>query len=302
MENTVISEYLFSVENMVKYIKKLKWSAAPDCDGVSPEHLKFAIKTSLPQYLSDILTVCVRYGVLLRSFYCGILVPILKKNIDPSIPKHDPRIVISAVFSKIMELAILEDNSKHEFIRLQFGFVEKRGTNTAICLVNDVIQYCNKWGSTVYTCALDAEMAFDGVPHIILLQKAVNVIPDTWWRIMHVWYSNIYVNVKWANKLSASVKLEKGSRQGVLTSPFLFNLFYEGLTENLCNSSRGLRIKKTSYNVLISADDILLISITVSGLQTLIKCANHYTTDHGLAFNAFKTSCVIFGKYYFKQL
>ncbi len=48
------------------------------------------------------------------------------------------------VFSKIMELAILEDSSKHEFNRLQFGFVEKRGNNTAICLANDVIQYCNK--------------------------------------------------------------------------------------------------------------------------------------------------------------
>ncbi len=95
-----------------------------------------------------------------------------------------------------MEVAILEDSSKHEFNRLQFGFVEKRGTNIAIYLANDVIQYCNKRGSTVYTCALDAVMAFDGIPHSVLLQKAVNVIPDKWWRIMHVWYSNIYVNVK----------------------------------------------------------------------------------------------------------
>ncbi len=118
---------------------------------------------------------------------------------------------------------------------------------------------------------------------------------------MHVWYSNIYVNVKWANKLSASVKLEKGTRQGCLTLPFLFNLFYQGLTENLSNSSGGLRIKKTSYNVFIYADDLLLISTTVSGLQTLIKCDNHYITEHRLAFNASKTSHVIFGKCFFEQ-
>ncbi len=68
MENTVMSEYLFSVENIMRYLKKLKWGAAPGCDGVSLEHLKFAINTSLSQYLSDILTVCVRYGVLPRSF------------------------------------------------------------------------------------------------------------------------------------------------------------------------------------------------------------------------------------------
>ncbi len=60
--------------------------------------------------------------------------------------------------------------------------MEKRGTklNTAICLANDVIQYCNKQVSSVYTCALDAEMAFDGIIQSILLQKAVNVIPDKW--------------------------------------------------------------------------------------------------------------------------
>ncbi len=80
VENIVMSEYLFSVENMVRYIKKLKQVATPGYDGVSSEHLKFAINTSLPQYLSDILTVCFRYGVLQRSFYCGILVPLLQKQ------------------------------------------------------------------------------------------------------------------------------------------------------------------------------------------------------------------------------
>ncbi len=119
MKNTVMSEHLFSVKNMVRYIKKLKRGAAPGCDGVSSEHLKFAINTCLPQYLSDILTVCVKYGVLPRSFYCGLLVPLLKKtHIDPSIPKHFRPIVVSTVFSKIMELAILEDSAEHVFNRL----------------------------------------------------------------------------------------------------------------------------------------------------------------------------------------
>ncbi len=37
------------------------------------------------------------------------------------------------------------------------------------------------------------------------LTRYFNVIPDKWWRIMHVWYSNIYGNIKLVNKLSASV-------------------------------------------------------------------------------------------------
>ncbi len=34
---------------------------------------------------------------------------------------------------------------------------------------------------SLHTCELDAEMVFDGIPHSILLQKAINVIPDKWW-------------------------------------------------------------------------------------------------------------------------
>ncbi len=115
IKNIVMSEYLFSVENMVRYIKKLKRGAAPGCDSVFSEHLKIAINTSLPQCLSDILTLCVRYDVLLRSFYSGILIPLLKQtSIYPSIPKHYRPVVVSTVFSKIMELAILALWKKEE--------------------------------------------------------------------------------------------------------------------------------------------------------------------------------------------
>ena len=39
----------------------------------------------------------------------------------------------------------------------------------ATALANGVISYCTKRGSTVYACSLDAEGAFDAVPHSILL-------------------------------------------------------------------------------------------------------------------------------------
>ena len=44
------------------------------------------------------------------------------------------------------------------------------------------------------------------------------------------------------------------------------------------------------------ADDLLLTSTTVSGLQRLINNANEYITENGLSFNATKTECVTFGK------
>ncbi len=68
---------------------------------------------------------------------------------ETSITKHYRPLEISTVFSKLMAMAILEDSSEHDFNMLQFCFVTKRGTNTAISLAYDVIQYINKKRSSV---------------------------------------------------------------------------------------------------------------------------------------------------------
>ncbi len=236
-------------------------------------------------FKSCIYIVCQIWSVT-KTFMLGIIVPILKKpGLDPSVPKHYRPVSVSTVLSKVMEQCILDDSAGHTFDELQFGFIEQRGTNTSICMANDIINYCNANGSAVYTCVLDAEMAFDGIPHSILLMKAINVIPDTWWRLLHTWYHNSLVQVKWNGKLSEVLNIEKGTRQGGLTSPFLFNLFYQDLVHDLTNIPGGLRINGNSYCVLVYADDILLLSTTASGLQSLIDCANNYITEHGLSFS-----------------
>ncbi len=65
----------------------------------------------------------------------------------------------------------------------------------------------------------------------------------------------------------------------------------------LCNYLSMSLTKSTFCGFFLN----IISCTTVSGLQTLIKCANHYINEHGLAFNASKTSCVIFGKCYFEQ-
>ena len=295
--DNIVNDYVFSENSVVKYIKRLKAGCAAGCDGVTAEHLKHSLETDMPEHLSCILTICARFGIVPQTFALGILVPILKKpNIDPSIAKHYRPVIVSTVFSKIMEMCILEESSDHKFHDLQFGFIETRGTNMAICLAQDVINYCNTRGSPVFTCALDAEMAFDGIPHSILLYKSMDVIPDLWWRILYKWYGVLHVQIKWNKQLSEPIRIEKGTRQGGLTSPFLFNLFYQDMIAELNNTTGGIKINRQSYNVFAYADDLLLTSTTVSGLQRLINNANEYITENGLSFNATKTECVTFGK------
>ena len=109
------------------------------------------------------LSVCIIYGIVPDSFTKRLLIPLIKKpNIDPSIAKHYRPVVISTTFSKLLEVHIIEQWGENEFHDMQFGFVES----------HDVLDHCLCNGSPVYVCSLDAESAFDSIPHAILLKKA----------------------------------------------------------------------------------------------------------------------------------
>ena len=189
---------------------------------------------------------------------------------------------------------ILTQCADYKYSDYQFGFISGRGTQTAIALANDVLEYCNYNESAVFVCNLDAEGAYHGIPHPILFMKSMNIIPDMSWKLLYRWYNQINVKIKW-NKLGSSIKICKGTHQGGITSTFLFNIFYRELIDILSNHDGGIKICNQRFNIFCYADDILLVSTTKSGLQNLINTAVKYVDDHGLRFNPSKAVCLVKG-------
>ena len=95
-----------------------------------------------------------------------------------------------------------------------------------------------------------------------------------------------------------------GTRQGGLSSPFLCNLFYQDLISIslLSNCSGGIKIQNDTYNVFCYADDLIIASLSVTGLQEMMCAATSYIVDHGLNFNPAKTTCKTFSTCNFKQI
>jgi hypothetical protein len=81
----------------------------------------------------------------------------------------------------------------------------------------------------------------------------------------------------------------------------MFNIFYRGLVEELQQCHCGIIIDGQHYNVICYADDLLLASTTVSGLQKLIDTAVSYISDTGLRFNPNKTTCMVAGRNQFVE-
>jgi hypothetical protein len=156
-------------------------------------------------------------------------------------PKNYRPIVLSTTFSKVFEIQLLKECGEHEFHDLQFGFVSSRGTAMAAALTHDVIDYCVTNGSPVYVCALDAEAAFDGIPHAVMFLKAMDIIPVIYWRMLVYWYQRLTVFIKWGDQTSEAIVISRGTRQGGLSSPFLFNLLYQDMVDVISKMPSGFR-------------------------------------------------------------
>jgi hypothetical protein len=73
----------------------------------------------------------------------------------------------------------------------------------------------------------------------------------------------------WGNIYSNNVSASNGVRQGDKVSPFLFNLYMDELSAILDKADIGCVIGNQKINHLLYADDIVLFSPSVRGLQGL---------------------------------
>ena len=191
-------------------------------------------------------------------------------------------VTLSVVMTKILELYIFEVCQTHTPHSAQFGFVDGRGTYMAISLAHDVMAYFNDCGSAVYTCSLDAEGAFDAIPHVVIFGKLDGIVPDYAWRVMYAWYRQMYVTIRLHGALGQILSVRRGTRQGGLSSPRIFNVFYGDLIDTISKSDRGISLRGETYSVFCYTDDLLIASTTSTGSQTLRDlCDSYPSTDCG---------------------
>ena len=98
--------------------------------------------------------------------------------------------------------------------------------------------------------------------------------------------------VRWGSTLSNAFQVTNGVRQDGILSPMLFNLYINDVSIRLTYSGIGGTLGgKFAKNHMIYADDLCIVSISSSGLQTLLKMCTDYYDLHDIKFNA-KKFCV----------
>jgi len=88
------------------------------------------------------------------------------------------------------------------------------------------------------------------------------------------WYSKLYYAVRWNGQLSAQFAVFS-VRQCSCLSPAIFNVFMNVFIQQLRCLGVGCCISSLFLGCILYADDILLLSPAVVGLQSMLdKCTN----------------------------
>ena len=104
---------------------------------------------------------------------------------------------------------------------------------------------------------------FDSINHMCLLYKLIDFLDGCHWLLLHKWYSKLQGVVRWNGHYSYPFNITRGTRQGSLFSPYVFNVLINGLINELQECNHGISIGDFKLNNVTYADDITLICMFI---------------------------------------
>ena len=254
-------------------------------------------------HIANIIKASLIHGHISEKLLIATILPLLKdKKGDIESSDNYRSIALSSVILKIFDwiiLTLFEDRLSLD--DLQFSYQKDCSTNMCTWMVVESINYFRRNNSNVYACFMDMKKAFDMVKHSTLFKKLIKRnFPPIFLRLLLVMYRSQSANVKWNGTTSNAFYIKNGVKQGAVLSAILFCIYIDDMIKELKRKGEGCWVNGGYVGIIVYADDIVLLSPSIDGLQNMIMSCNKYAKFHNLTFSTHdipaksKTKCVAF--------
>ena len=233
----------------------------------------------------------------------GVIVPFHKSGDTKNVNNYRG-ITLLSNFSKIFTIVLNERltrwaDAEGKLSECQAGFRKGFSTLNNIFALYSIIQkYLARRGGRFYCVFIDFAKAFDTVNHSLLfmslLQKDVRGKMLT---ILKSIYKDVKSCVRVGQNVTENFKCPMGVRQGCILSPFLFAIFIDELQNMAEKAGRmGIQITQDLKDIflLLYADDIIMFSDTIIGLQRLLNILSAFADKWKMNINLSKTKIIVF--------
>ena len=204
------------------------------------------------------------------------------------------------IFAKLFEILVC---NRFEFVNEAFNFIDKNNggflqgkrTTDNIFILFGLIQRQLSLNKPLYVCFVDFSKAFDLINRAILFHKLIN---SGWTGRLVDTVRNLYDKTsfcfKFQHETSSSIPNNIGVNQGGNASGFLFRKYMSDLG-NFLRSEFGLCIGESIISHLLWADDLILFSDSLQGLQRQLDGLYSFCSKNRRVVNELKTKLMVFG-------
>lgn len=270
-------------EEIVKALKTTKKSMAAGPDTVQISEIR-RLPISHLCIVFNTWLLCRRIPKALKMNRT-VLIPKGSENLD-DIRNWRPITISSAIirlYNKIIGhrmSKILPTNDN------QLGFKQINGCARNTSWLNLLIKDARLQKNDLYICLLDVSKAFDSVPHqsIIRALKRKNA-PQSFIDLVQDQYHDTFTSLSYKNLSSKRISVCRGVKQGDPLSSLLFNLVMDELFD-ICGTDFGYTVgNNLNTNLKCFADDIVLVSGSQIGMNSLLKNTVEFLKRRGLQTN-----------------
>ena len=290
-----------SRDEIIKAVGRLKPGKAAGWDRVTGEMIKCALPCIL-SYLHKLFNSILSKGEYPKLWSKTVIVPIHKKG-SISNPDNFRGIslisVLSKVFSSIIDdrlLTWLED--RQIIVEAQAGFRKGYSTLDNMFVLHGIVHKYLSRRRKLYCAFIDFKKAFDTVNREALWKVLARIgIKGRLLKVLQSMYSCVSSCVRCPSGCTEFFDCLRGLKQGCNLSPKIFSILINQLAENVIKHGRhGVQLMPdvTDVFLLLFADDVVLISDSVIGLQNQLNTLYDSAKELGLVVNFDKSKVVVF--------